>query len=68
MPLFPLAPAFALAALSYVIYANWMDPDVGRPSLLVSVALIVLATAYFLALRRGRGVAITMSGPLDQSA
>ena len=36
--------------------------------LLVSVALIVLATAYFLALRRGRGVAITLSGPLDQSA
>jgi amino acid transporter len=68
MPMFPAAPAFALAALSYVTYANWIDPDVGRPSLLVSVTLIILATAYFLVLRRGRGVAITLSGPVDQSA
>ncbi len=68
MPLFPLAPLFALVALTYVIYANWIDPEVGRPSLLVSVLLIVLATGYFLLLRRGRGVAITLNGPVDEAA
>jgi amino acid transporter len=61
MPLFPLAPLFALLALGYVVYANWIDPDVGRPSLIVSLVLIVLATSYFLILRRGRGVAIVFS-------
>jgi hypothetical protein len=68
MPLFPLAPVLALAALSYVVYANWIDPVVGRPSLLVSVGLIVAATAYFLALRRGRGVAIVLTDPTDEQA
>jgi amino acid transporter len=63
MPLFPLAPAFGVVALCYVIYANWIDPEVGRPSLLVSVALIVIATAYFLIRRRGRGAAMAMTGP-----
>ena len=56
---------FALLALGYVVYANWIDPDVGRPSLMVSLVLIVLATGYFLALRRGRGVAIVLNGPVD---
>ena len=63
MPWFPLAPAFALVALVYVVYANWIDPEVGRPSLIVSLVLIVLATGYFLVLRRGRGSAITLNGP-----
>jgi amino acid transporter len=67
MPLFPLAPVFGVLALGYVIYANWIDPEVGRPSLLVSVALIVLATAYFLILRRSRGVAIVLNGPAEES-
>jgi amino acid transporter len=62
MPLFPLAPAFGVVALGYVIYANWNDPAVGRPSLLVSVALIIIATTYFL-VRRGRGATLAMTGP-----
>lgn len=57
MPLFPLAPVLGLAALGYVIYANWLDLDVGRPSLIFSLALFALATAYFVLVRRGRGVA-----------
>ena len=60
MPLFPLAPAFALLALAYVIYANWIDPQVGRPSLIFSLVLLVLATGYFLLLRRRRGGALSM--------
>jgi hypothetical protein len=68
MPLYPLAPAFGTLALCYVIYANWIDPEVGRPSLIVSLVLIVLATAYFLVKRRGSGVAIAMTGPPAESA
>ena len=66
MPLFPLAPAFALLALGYVIYANWTDKDVGRPSLIVSLVLIVLATAYFAVLRRRRGAPLSMNGPAEE--
>ena len=62
MPLYPLAPAFALVALAYVIWANWADPAVGRPSLMFSLALLVLATSYFLLLRRRRGGVLSMSG------
>jgi amino acid transporter len=61
MPLFPLAPAFALLALAYVIYANWADADVGRPSLIFNLALLVLATGYFWLLRRRRGGILSMS-------
>jgi amino acid transporter len=62
MPLFPLGPAFALVALAYVIYANWADPQVGRPSLIFSLALLTLAAGYFLVLRRRRGGVLAMSG------
>lgn len=60
MPLFPIAPAFALVALAYVVYANWTDPAVGRPSLIFNLVLLVLATGYFLLLRRRRGEALAM--------
>ena len=62
MPLFPLAPVFALVALGYVIYANWSDPQVGRPSLIFSLALLGLAIGYFLLLRQRRGGVLSMSG------
>ncbi len=61
MPLFPLAPAFGLLALGYVVYANWLDVDVGRPSLIFNLVLIVSATAYFLFLRRRRGGSLAMT-------
>jgi len=66
MPLFPLAPGLALTALGYILYANWIDPDVGRPSLTVSLVLIVLATSYFLYLRRRRGGALSMSDAAEE--
>jgi amino acid transporter len=67
MPLYPLAPVFGVAALAYVIYANWIDPDVGRPSLLVTVALMVVSCAYFLILRGRRGVPIVLKGPAEEA-
>jgi amino acid transporter len=68
MPLFPLAPAFGALALCYVIYANWMDLDVGRPSLIFSLVLVTLATSYFVVQRRRRGLAFVLSGPADEAA
>jgi amino acid transporter len=61
MPFFPVAPAFALVALVYVIWANWGDPAVGRPSLIFNLVLLALATGYFLLLRRRRGGILSMT-------
>jgi amino acid transporter len=68
MPLFPLAPALGVVVLGYVIWANWLDPDVGRPSLIVTLALIVLTCIYFFVLRGRRGVAIVLNGPAEEGA
>jgi amino acid transporter len=57
MPLFPLAPAFALVALAYLVYANWLDPTTGRPSLIASAATVAASGLYVLWSRRRRGVA-----------
>jgi amino acid transporter len=66
MPLYPLAPVLGLAALVYVLYANWMDPAVGRPSLIATLLITLAAIAYYLALRRRRGGAWAMTGPLTE--
>jgi len=63
MPLFPLAPAFAFVALVYVIYANWTDPDVGRPSLIATALMMVVAATYFSIMRGRRGPDWGMIGP-----
>ncbi|WP_084265136.1 APC family permease [Actinomadura macra] len=55
MPFFPVAPVAALAALVYVIYQNAKDTEVGRPSLYVTLAVIVVSTAYFALVLRRRG-------------
>ncbi|MBO2453785.1 APC family permease [Actinomadura barringtoniae] len=55
MPLFPAAPIAALAALGYVIYQNAKDPEIGRPSLGVTVLVIAVSVAYFLLVLRRRG-------------
>lgn len=67
MPLFPAAPVLALAALLYVVYANWIDLDVGRPSLLINSAMLAASALYFLALRRLRGPALAMHDPVAGS-
>lgn len=55
MPLFPLAPLLALASMLYVIYANWLDPTIGRPSLFATVGIAVLSIIYYVLVLRRRG-------------
>jgi hypothetical protein len=55
MPLFPLAPVFVLLALAYVVYANWIDPEEGRPGMIATAAQILLAAAYYWLVLKRRG-------------
>ena len=66
-PLYPLGPVVVLVALAGVIAANWADPDVGRPSLIVTVGELVVFGAYYLFMRRRGALAWTLSGPQDAS-
>ncbi|KAA2267142.1 APC family permease [Solihabitans fulvus] len=64
MPWFPVAPVLALAALGYVLWQNALDTAIGRPSLLVTVGIGVVAAAYYLGVLRRRG-SWTLRGPTD---
>jgi len=66
MPLYPLAPIVGLVALAYVLYANWLDPDVGRPSLIATAAIALLAIAYCVVMRRRRGPTWAVTGPTEE--
>lgn len=55
MPWFPVAPVAALGALGYVIYQSAKDPEIGRPSLIVTVSVIVVSAGYFVLVLRRRG-------------
>ena len=67
MPLFPMAPAVGLLALAGVVAASWMDPDTGRPSLLVTLAVMALFGGYYLWRRQGAGFAWSLSGPEEST-
>ncbi|MEV7009533.1 APC family permease [Streptosporangium sp. NPDC051022] len=56
MPWFPVAPILALAAIGYVVYRNFLDPAVGRPSLYITAGIAVVFAAYYLLVLRRRGV------------
>ena len=47
MPLYPLWPVLGLLALAYVFYTSAIDPDIGRPSLLINSVVMVVALAYY---------------------
>jgi amino acid transporter len=55
MPLYPLPPVLALIALGYVAYQSAKDPVIGRPSLIVTVVIIVVSAAYYLGVLRRKG-------------
>jgi len=56
MPLYPLPPIAGLCALAYVIYANYLDTAIGRPSLVATGGMMLLAAAYYGLVLRRRGV------------
>ncbi len=64
MPLYPLAPLLGAAALVYILVTNWMDPDVGRPSLIATAAMMTLSVAYYFGVLRRRGLWV-LQGPGD---
>jgi amino acid transporter len=55
MPLYPLMPALGLAGSAYALWAEWLDPDVGRISLLATAIFIAISLAYYGAVVRRRG-------------
>ncbi|MFJ7214991.1 APC family permease [Amycolatopsis sp. NPDC098790] len=55
MPWFPVAPVLALAVLVFVVYQNLLDPAVGRPSLIVTAGIVLLAAVYYGVVLRRRG-------------
>ncbi|WP_194926458.1 APC family permease [Catenulispora pinisilvae] len=55
MPAWPLAPVLALGAIGYVVYENFQDPKVGRPSLWTTIGIAVVSAAYYLIVVRRRG-------------
>ena len=53
MPFYPWPPVVALIVLMYVLYTDVLDPDLGRPGLIATAAVVgVSATYYHLVLRR----------------
>jgi len=46
-PLHPMVPVFGLTVTALSILADWMDPDAGRPSIILLVGLFLGALAYY---------------------
>jgi len=55
MPLYPFWPVLGLLALAYVFYTSAIDPDIGRPSLLINSVVMVVALAYYGLMVRRKG-------------
>jgi amino acid transporter len=55
MPLYPLWPALSLAMLAGVVWADLLDPDQGRPSLIANGVVMALSAAYYALYLRRRG-------------
>jgi amino acid transporter len=55
MPLYPWLPLLTLAALAGVIWADLIDPDEGRPGLMIAAAVALAFGAYYLAVLKKRG-------------
>jgi amino acid transporter len=55
MPLYPFWPIVGFVAMAYVLYANFLDEAVGRPSLWATLGIIVLSAAYYFLILRRRG-------------
>jgi amino acid transporter len=47
MPLYPFWPMLSLASLGYVVYTSALDPEIGRPSLIINVAIAIVSVGYY---------------------
>jgi amino acid transporter len=47
MPGFPIPAILALAALAYIAWQNYLDPNLGRPSLIATALMFVAAAIYY---------------------
>jgi amino acid transporter len=65
MKAFPLPPLLALAALGVVVWADLLDPDIGRPGLVAAV-LILAAGALYYAIALRRDAAYALRGPVEE--
>ena len=67
MPLYPLWPVIGLIALAYVLYTSALDPQLGRPSLIINGGIAILSIAYYrLGIKRKREW--VLSEPDDSAA
>ena len=55
MPFYPLAPVITLIALAYVVWTSWLDPEEGRPGLIMTAMQILGSAAYYWFVLRPRG-------------
>jgi amino acid transporter len=46
-PLHPMVPVFGLTVTALSVAADWLDPDAGRPSIVLLTALFLGALAYY---------------------
>jgi amino acid transporter len=46
-PLHPFVPLFGLGVTAMAIVADWLDPDAGRPSIVLLIGLFLAALAYY---------------------
>jgi len=65
MPGFPAVPIIGFAALGFIVYTSWLDPETGRHSLIANAIAVVVALLYyrFVLVRRGTWV---LRGPHDE--
>ncbi|HEY2445020.1 MAG TPA: APC family permease [Rhizomicrobium sp.] len=64
MKAYPLIPIIGLIGFAGILYTSWLDPDVGRLSLIANLVVIALSLVYYLlVLRKGDGW--VLRGPAD---
>ena len=56
MPLAPLLAGLGFAGSAYALWAEGLDPDVGRLSLIATAAFLAVSAVYYAAVVRRRGV------------
>ena len=55
MPFHPWPSLLGLAGLAFVIYASFLDPVLGQPSLIATAIVIAISAAYYWLVLRRRG-------------